>query len=103
MITYCPALRPTNNIKSFTLFIAAEAEAEGSLSAALEMKRQGKADKALKLFEHAYILAPLHPDILNHYGEFLEDTKKDIIMADQLYFQVINWTFTDQFYFPYTH
>ena len=67
---------------------AAEAEAEGSLFAALEMKRQGKTDKALKLFEHAYILAPLHPDVLNHYGEFLEDTKKDIIMADQLYFQV---------------
>lgn len=55
------------------------------------MKRQGKADKAQKLFEHAYILAPLHPDVLNHYGEFLEDTQKDIIMADQLYFQVL-WT-----------
>lgn len=73
----------------FVFSPAAETEAEGSLHAALEMKRQGKVDKALKLFEHAYILAPLHPDVLNHYGEFLEDTQKDVIKADQLYFQVV--------------
>ncbi|KAJ1524181.1 hypothetical protein ONE63_010706 [Megalurothrips usitatus] len=71
---------------------AAETEAEGSLHAALDMKKQGKVDKALKLFEHAYMLAPLHPDVLNHYGEFLEDTQKNVIMADQLYFQALTYS-----------
>lgn len=80
------------NIADINRNSAAETEAEGSLHAALEMKRQGKFDKALKLFEHAYILAPLHPDVLNHYGEFLEDTQKDIIKADQLYFQAITYS-----------
>ncbi|KAE8744434.1 hypothetical protein FOCC_FOCC008909 [Frankliniella occidentalis] len=80
------------NVADINRNSAAEAEAEGSLHAALEMKRQGKLEKALKLFEHAYILAPLHTDILNHYGEFLEDTQKDIIMADQLYFQALTYS-----------
>ncbi|KAG6441910.1 hypothetical protein O3G_MSEX002065 [Manduca sexta] len=64
---------------------ARDAEAVVSLNAALEMKRVGKSDKALKLFQHAFALSPKHADILNHYGEFLEDTKKDIVKADQLY------------------
>ncbi|CAH0695545.1 unnamed protein product [Spodoptera exigua] len=62
-----------------------DAEAVVSLNAALEMKKVGKDDKALKLFQHAFALSPKHADILNHYGEFLEDTKKDIVRADQLY------------------
>lgn len=62
-----------------------DAEAVVSLHAALEMKKVGKADKALKLFQHAFALSPKHADILNHYGEFLEDTKKDVVKADQLY------------------
>lgn len=64
---------------------ARDAEAVGSLHAALEMKKVGKSDKALKLFQHAFALSPKHADILNHYGEFLEDTKKDVVKADQLY------------------
>lgn len=64
---------------------ARDAEAVVSLNAALEMKKNGKADKALKLFQHAFALSPKHPDILNHYGEFLEETKKDVVKADQLY------------------
>lgn len=64
---------------------ARDAEAVVSLNAALEMKRNGKTDKALKLFQHAFALSPKHADILNHYGEFLEDTKKDVVKADQLY------------------
>jgi tetratricopeptide (TPR) repeat protein len=51
-------------------------EAMASIHAALEMRLSGRADKALKLFEHAVALAPIHPDVLNHYGEFLEDTQK---------------------------
>lgn len=64
---------------------ARDAEAVASLNAALEMKQNGKADKALKLFQHAFALSPKHADILNHYGEFLEDTKNDVVRADQLY------------------
>lgn len=64
---------------------ASDAEAVVSLNAALDMKKMGKADKALKLFQHAFALSPKHADILNHYGEFLEDTKKDVVRADQLY------------------
>lgn len=64
---------------------ARDSEAVSSLHAALEMKKIGKADKALKLFQHAFALSPKHADILNHYGEFLEDTKKDVVKADQLY------------------
>lgn len=62
-----------------------DSEAVVSLNAALEMKKVGKSDKALKLFQHAFALSPKHADILNHYGEFLEDTKKDVVKADQLY------------------
>jgi tetratricopeptide (TPR) repeat protein len=69
-----------------------ESEALGSLYAALEMEKAGKHDKALKLFQHAAALAPRHPDILNHYGEFLEETQNDIMMADQLYFQALTYS-----------
>lgn len=64
---------------------ARDAEAVVSLNAALEMKKHGKADKAMKLFQHAFALSPKHADILNHYGEFLEETKKDVVKANQLY------------------
>ncbi|XP_069684441.1 protein adenylyltransferase Fic isoform X2 [Periplaneta americana] len=56
------------------------------------MKKAGKHDKALKLFQHASALAPKHPDILNHYGEFLEETQNDVVMADQLYFQALTYS-----------
>lgn len=68
--------------------IVSEIEALSSLKAAMDLKVQGRLDRALKLFEHAAALAPKHPDVLTKYGEFLEETKKDIVKADQLYFQV---------------
>lgn len=55
---------------------------------ALELKAQGKDDKALRLFKHALALAPKHPEVLNKYGEYLEHARSDIITADALYFQV---------------
>lgn len=70
------------------IFIAATVEALGALHVALEMRKIGKLEKALKLFEHAMALSPKHPDVLNHYGEFLEETHNDIIQADQMYFRV---------------
>ena len=62
------------------------------MNAALEMKIEGKYDKAFKLFKHATNLAPKHSDILNHYGEFLEETQNDVIQADQLYFQALTYS-----------
>lgn len=76
----------------FILLPVSESEALSSLYAALEMKKAGKHDKALKLFKHAAALAPKHPDILNHYGEFVEETQNDVIMADQLYFQALTYS-----------
>ncbi|XP_026478715.1 adenosine monophosphate-protein transferase Fic-like [Ctenocephalides felis] len=74
-----------------------EIEALSSLKAAMDLKVQGRLDRALKLFEHAAALAPKHPDVLTKYGEFLEETKKDIVKADQLYFQALTYcpTHTD--------
>jgi len=58
----------------------------------MDMKDEGKIDKATRLFEHALQLAPTHPDILNHYGEFLENDQEDIVAADQLYFQALSYS-----------
>ncbi|XP_076637376.1 FIC domain protein adenylyltransferase [Colletes latitarsis] len=67
------------------------AEALTSLYLALEMKLSGKQKKAVKLFQHAVALAPRHPDILNHYGEFLEYTQNDIIKANEYYIRALNY------------
>lgn len=54
----------------------------------MELKVQGKLDKALRLYQHALALAPKHPEILNKYGEYLEHSNSDVISADMMYFQV---------------
>ncbi|XP_003707400.1 FIC domain protein adenylyltransferase [Megachile rotundata] len=67
------------------------AEALTSLHLALEMKLSGKRKKAVKLFRHAVALAPRHPDILNHYGEFLEHTQNDVIKANEYYVRALSY------------
>lgn len=62
-----------------------DVEALTSLRAALHMVALGKYEKALKLFQHALILSPSHPDILTEYGQFLENHKQDFIKADHMY------------------
>lgn len=66
-----------------------ESEVEQCLKAALAYKITGKVHKALKLFEHAAVLAPNNPDVLNKYGEFLEQYQRDVITADELYFKAL--------------
>ncbi|GAB6030855.1 hypothetical protein CHUAL_007692 [Chamberlinius hualienensis] len=68
--------------------ISLQAEALASLRLALEMRNEGKEDKAMKLFRQAFALDPTHPDVLNHYGEFLEH-KNDVILAEHLYSRVL--------------
>lgn len=70
---------------------ALTAEALTSLHLALEMKLSGKKNKAIKLFQHAVALAPCHPDILNHYGEFLEHTQNNIIKANEFYIRALSY------------
>lgn len=71
--------------------VALTAEALTSLHLALEMKLSGKKNKAIKLFQHAVALAPCHPDILNHYGEFLEHTQNNIIKANEFYVRALTY------------
>lgn len=64
-------------------------EAEINLKAALDLKRQGKYEKAFKVFQHSLSLAPNNPQILTEFGLFLEEN--DIIKADQYYFKAISY------------
>jgi len=68
------------------------AEALNSLNAAVEMKRNHKEDKALRLFQHAIALAPKHPAILNHYGEFLEEKREDVMQADHMFVRALTFS-----------
>lgn len=70
---------------------ASQAEAVSSLHLALEMKLSGKMKKAIKLFQHAVALAPQHPDVLNRYGEFLEQAQNDIIKANEFYVRALTY------------
>ncbi|XP_059485970.1 protein adenylyltransferase Fic [Neocloeon triangulifer] len=69
---------------------ANDQEALASLHAALEKTGLKQFDKALKLFQHAIALAPSNPDVLNHFGEFLEHTHKDVLEADTLYARALS-------------
>lgn len=66
-----------------------ELEAMTAVRMALKMKDSMKLEKAKRLFEHALTLQPLHPEVLNHYAEFLEENENDIITADYLYVRVL--------------
>lgn len=67
---------------------SSESEVDNCLKAALAYKLSGNNDKALRLFEHAAAIAPEDPDVLNRYGEYLEQAHEDVIKADELYFKV---------------
>ncbi|KAL6256369.1 hypothetical protein P5V15_012485 [Pogonomyrmex californicus] len=71
--------------------VASVTEALASLHSALDMKLSGKQEKAIKLFQHAVALAPCHPDVLNHYGEFLEHTQKNVIKANEFYVRALTY------------
>src|ERR1043165_4288592 len=60
-------------------------ETHASLKLARDMTEQGKTDKALKILQHVLALNPHHPDVLNEYGEYLERTKKDVVLAEHMY------------------
>lgn len=70
-----------------------DSEVYHSLQAAVAFKLSGKKDKAKKLFEHASAIAPNNPDVLNYYGEFLEQMQEDVVKADELYSRVTSTIF----------
>ncbi|KAJ7309838.1 hypothetical protein JRQ81_007910 [Phrynocephalus forsythii] len=59
-------------------------EAKAALNQALAMKREGKREKAHKLFVHALKMDPDYVDALTEFGLFSEE-EKDILQADYLY------------------
>ncbi|CAH1980503.1 unnamed protein product [Acanthoscelides obtectus] len=69
-----------------------DSEVYNTLQAAISFKLSGKNHKALKLFEHAAAIAPENPDVLNKYGEFLEQQHQDIVSADELYFKALTYS-----------
>ena len=69
----------------YTKFTGSTAEALKSLGAALLLKRKNHLEKARKVFMHALALSPKNSEVLNRFGEFIEETEKDVLEADQLY------------------
>ncbi|CAH0562231.1 unnamed protein product [Brassicogethes aeneus] len=93
------ALLPGPNVKETkSNFIGSEkltgseSEVYNTLQAAIAFKLSGKSLKAMKLFEHAAAIAPKNADVLNRYGEFLEQNQRDIVTADELYFKALTYS-----------
>lgn len=61
-----------------------EFEAKAALQQAMEMKKQGKREKAHKLLVHALNMNPEYVEALTELGTILEE-QKDVIQADHLY------------------
>ncbi|XP_056149808.1 protein adenylyltransferase FICD [Lampris incognitus] len=61
-----------------------ELEAKAALQQAVEMKKQGKREKAHKLLVHALNMNPDFVDALTELGTILEE-EKDVVQADHLY------------------
>ncbi|XP_028824613.1 protein adenylyltransferase FICD isoform X1 [Denticeps clupeoides] len=59
-------------------------EAQAALQQALEMKKQGKREKAHRLLVHALNMDPDSVDVLTELGTILEE-EKDVVQADHLY------------------
>ncbi|XP_026865053.1 protein adenylyltransferase FICD [Electrophorus electricus] len=59
-------------------------EAKAALQQAMEMKKQGKREKAHKLLMHALNMNPDFVDALTELGTILEE-EKDVVQADHLY------------------
>jgi len=71
-------------------------EALNALNAAREMVNQNKHRKALRLYEHALALAPRSPEVLNNFGEFLEELNNDLVEADHMFALAIAYAEEDE-------
>ena len=64
-------------------------EAKACIRKAKEFVTQGNRKLATKLFRHALALAPKHSDVLNKFGEFLEE--ENVVQADMMYQRAISY------------
>lgn len=67
----------------FFLVVPIHPEAIAALKLAAQMKAQGRTDKARKLLRQCKSLSPHHPDVLNDYGEAVEED--DVVDAEHHY------------------
>ncbi|CDW52220.1 Adenosine monophosphate-protein transferase FICD [Trichuris trichiura] len=67
------------------MLVASENEALAIMQAAQQFVQMGKYEKASKLFEHAFLMQPRHPDILTEYGLFTEKVRGDVVKANLMY------------------
>jgi hypothetical protein len=44
---------------------------------------------AAKLYQHAMVLAPRNAEVLNSFGEFLEESRQDLLQADHFFARAI--------------
>jgi hypothetical protein len=50
----------------------------------MEMKKDGKNDKEMKLLKNEDDIDKKNNEIINNYGELIEEKKNDIIMEEKL-------------------
>ena len=60
-------------------------ESQMALKLAVNMLREGKHEKAAKIYRYALSLDPQNSDALASYGEFLEFHQKDVVKAEHMY------------------
>lgn len=87
-----PEISSDNVIDRTQRKMGTDSEVYHTIQAALAFKMAGKNSKAMKLFEHANAMAPDNADVLNWYGEFLEQQHQDIVTADELYFKALTYS-----------
>lgn len=66
-------------------------EIENCLQAAFAYKLSGKSDKAIKILEHAIAIAPENANVLNRFGEYMEEINNDLLTADSYYFKALTY------------
>ena len=64
-------------------------EAKACVRKAREFADQGNRKLATKLFRHALALAPKYSNVLNEFGEFLEE--ENVVQADMMYQRAISY------------
>ncbi|TRY74605.1 hypothetical protein TCAL_00770 [Tigriopus californicus] len=70
---------------------ACEAEALKTLQVAVKSQEKSHTSRAHKLFKHAMVLCPKHPEVLIRFGEFLESLGEDVVAADHLFVRAITF------------
>uniref|UniRef100_A0A1I7Y877 protein adenylyltransferase n=1 Tax=Steinernema glaseri TaxID=37863 RepID=A0A1I7Y877_9BILA len=68
-----------------------DSEAIAALQAAARSRKHGDHKKAQVIIEHAFNLAPEHPDVLTEYGIFIETVRHDVVLAENMYRRALGY------------